>query len=39
MNIYFIGMCISMVVYIVIGMLVSRKVKDANDYYVAGRRL
>lgn len=38
MNIYFIGMCISMVVYIVIGMLVSRKVKDANDYYVAGRR-
>lgn len=38
MNIYFIGMCISMVVYIVIGTLVSRKVKDANDYYVAGRR-
>ncbi len=38
MNVYFIGMCISMVVYIVIGMLVSRKVKDANDYYVAGRR-
>lgn len=38
MNVYFIGMCISMVVYIAIGMLVSRKVKNANDYYVAGRR-
>lgn len=38
MNIYFLGMCISMVVYLLIGYFVSRKVKDANDYYVAGRR-
>lgn len=38
MNIYLIGMCISMVVYILIGVFVSRGVKDANDYYVAGRR-
>ena len=38
MNIYFIGMCISMVVYIIISVFVSRGVKDANDYYVAGRR-
>ncbi len=38
MNIYFIGMCISMAVYIVIGLLVSRKVKSVDDYYVAGRR-
>ena len=38
MNIYFLGMCISMVVYVLIGALVSRGVKDANDYYVAGRR-
>ena len=38
MNIYFIGMCISMIIYILIGVLVSRGVKDANDYYVAGRR-
>lgn len=38
MNLYFIGMCVSMAVYIFIGSLVSRKVKDANDYYVAGRR-
>lgn len=38
MNIYFIGMCVSFVVYIVIGFAISRKVKDANDFYVAGRR-
>lgn len=38
MNIYFIGMCIAMVAYVVIGMIVSRQVKDANDFYVAGRR-
>ncbi len=37
MNIYFIGMCISMVCYIVIGFLISKKVKNANDFYVAGR--
>ncbi len=38
MNIYFIGMCISLVAYIVIGLLISRKVKNANDFYVAGRK-
>lgn len=38
MNIYFIGMCISMIVYVAIGLVVSRTVKDANDYYVAGRK-
>ncbi len=38
MNVYFIGMCISMVVYVLIGLFVSRRVKDANDYYVAGRK-
>lgn len=37
MNIYFIGMCISMVIYIAIGIFVSRKVKNIDDYYVAGR--
>ena len=37
-NIYFIGMCISMVIYIVIGVIVSRKVKNIDDYYVAGRQ-
>lgn len=38
MNIYFIGMCVSFLLYIIIGMFISRKVKDANDYYVAGRK-
>ena len=38
MNIYFWGMAISMVCYIAIGYFVSKKVKDADDYYVAGRR-
>ena len=37
MNIYFIGMAISFVVYLVIGFFISRRVKDANDFYVAGR--
>lgn len=38
MNIYFIGMCISMIIYVVIGILVSRKIQNVEDYYVAGRR-
>lgn len=38
MNVYLLGMSISMVVYILISVAVSRRVKDANDYYVAGRR-
>ena len=37
MNIYFAGMCVSFVIYLVIGFLISRKVKDANDFFVAGR--
>lgn len=37
MNIYFIGMLISFVIYLVIGFLVSKKVRNANDFYVAGR--
>lgn len=37
MNIYFIGMVISFIVYLAIGFFVSRKVKTANDFYVAGR--
>ncbi|MBP3649289.1 MAG: sodium:solute symporter family protein [Clostridia bacterium] len=38
MNIYFIGMCIAMLLYVVIGAVISRTVKGANDFYVAGRR-
>lgn len=38
MNVYFLGMAISMLVYIIIGIIVSAKVKNANDFYVAGRQ-
>lgn len=38
MNVYLIGMIISMIFYVAIGFLISRRVKDANDYYVAGRK-
>jgi beta-lactamase superfamily II metal-dependent hydrolase len=38
MNIYLIGMIISFSIYIVLGFIISRKVKDANDFYVAGRK-
>lgn len=38
MNIYFIGMCIAMLAFIVISFFVSRGIKNVEDYYVAGRR-
>lgn len=38
MNIYMIGVLISIVIFIVIGVLAGNKVKDTNDYYVAGRK-
>ncbi len=38
MNIYFIGMCISIAIYVAIGIVVSRSIKGIDDYYVAGRR-
>ena len=37
MNAFLIGMIISMVAYIVIGLVISRGVKTANDFFVAGR--
>ena len=37
MNIYLIGMAITMVLYLVVGAVISRGVKNANDFYVAGR--
>ena len=37
MNIYLVGMIITMIAYICVGALISRKVKNANDFYVAGR--
>lgn len=38
MNIYFAGMIISMLAYIVIGFAVSKGVKSTSDFYVAGRQ-
>ena len=37
MNIYFMGMLISMFIYIFLGIVISKNVKNANDFYVAGR--
>lgn len=38
MNIYFFGMLIAMAVFLLIGFYVSKKVRSAEDFYVAGRR-
>ena len=38
MSIYLIGMLIAMAAYIVIGIVISRKIQGAEDFYVAGRR-
>lgn len=38
MNIYFTGMCIAMLVFLGISFLISKKVKNAEDFYVAGRK-
>lgn len=37
MNVYLIGMLISMAIYIILGFVISKKVNNANDFYVAGR--
>lgn len=37
MNIYLAGMLVTMIIYVFIGALISKKVKTANDFYVAGR--
>lgn len=38
MNIYFIGMCIAMLIFLGISFFISKKVKNAEDFYVAGRK-
>ena len=38
MNIYFWGMIAAMAVFLAIGSYISRKVRNAEDFYVAGRR-
>ena len=37
MNIFFIGVVVSILVYIVVVIWAGRSVKDVNDYYVSGR--
>lgn len=38
MNVYFLGMILSMILYIVLGIIISSKVKNTNDFFVAGRQ-
>ncbi len=38
MNIYFTGMCIAMLIFLGISWLISKRVKNAEDFYVAGRK-
>lgn len=38
MNVYLIGVIIALIVFISVGVIAGREVKDTNDYYVAGRR-
>lgn len=37
MNVYLTGMIVTLVAYIVVGAIISKSVKNANDFYVAGR--
>lgn len=37
MSIYFWGVIVSIVVYMVVGLYAGRQIKDVNDYYVSGR--
>lgn len=37
MNIFFIGVIVSIVIYLVVGIWAGKQVKDVNDYYVSGR--
>lgn len=37
MNIFFIGVIVSIAVYLIVGLWAGRSVKDVDDYYVSGR--
>lgn len=37
MTIFFWGVIISVLIYLVVGLLAGRRVKDTSDYYVCGR--
>ena len=36
-NIFLIGVIVSIIVYLVVGLYAGHQVKDVNDYYVSGR--
>ena len=36
-NIFFVGVIVSILIYMLVGLLAGRSVKDVNDYYVSGR--
>lgn len=38
MNVYLLGIIISMAIYVIIGLIISKKIKNSEDYYVAGRK-
>ena len=38
MNVYLMGMILSMIVYVVLGLVISKQVKNVNDFFVAGRQ-
>ena len=38
MNAYLIGTILAIIIFVIIGVIAGKKVKDTNDYYVAGRR-
>lgn len=38
MNAYLIGVIIALILFVTVGVTAGRKVKNTNDYYVAGRR-
>lgn len=38
MNVYLIGTILAIIIFVIIGVIAGKKVKDTDDYYVAGRR-
>lgn len=38
MNVYLMGMILSMIVYVILGLVISKQVKNVNDFFVAGRQ-
>lgn len=38
MNVYLVGMVVAMVVFATIGFIISRRIKNVEDFYVAGRQ-